>query len=384
MRKNLLSKAITPDNPCRSKQKKTILEKRVPNLLSQYNIEYIESYKHCVDCTEYVFDFYVPKYKILIISKYIEADRKRLYCYFDWHHIIFVKTGKEESAVKELRDVLQNRNPEIFNYEGEVYKQCRQNGFPYPQYTDKRMVQDWGHLCLAPSKSYTPHCRYGISIIGNFHKSIYDCSVEHLPTPVEGWNDDSILKYVITNRFIYQDTVNPSKVLSGLNICKRAPIVSRFNPMLARYLVKNYLDEFDTVFDPFSGFSGRLLGVSSCDKRYIGQDLNENAVRESNQIIDYLNLRNTASVKVKNILDSSGTYECLLTCPPYADKEVYNHEEVFKSCDDWICECLDRFKCKKYIFVVDKTEKYKDNVVMTLQNSSHFSSSTELVISFNV
>ena len=152
-----------------------------------------------------------------------------------------------------------------------------------------------------------------------------------------------------------------------------------FNLVLAKYLVRTYLNEFDEVFDPFSGFSGRLLGTASCDKRYVGQDIRWQAVEESSQIIRFLNLKG-CSVPQQDVLQSSGTYDCLLTCPPYSDKETYGSEVCYKTCDEWIDECLKRFNCKKYVFVVDETEKYKDFVVAEVQNSSHFSKAVEHVV----
>ena len=53
---------------------------------------------------------------------------------------------------------------------------------------------------------------------------------------------------------------------------------------------------------------------------------------------------------------------------------------VFKSCDEWIDECMKRFSCKAYVFVVDSTKKYKQYVTETLHNSSHFSKSKEYVV----
>ena len=38
------------------------------------------------------------------------------------------------------------------------------------------------------------------------------------------------------------------------------------------------------------------------------------------------------------------------------DKELYNDEFVFLTCDRWIDDCLKRFDCSKYVFVVDTTE----------------------------
>ena len=190
------------------------------------------------------------------------------------------------------------------------------------------------------------------------------------------------MKKVIHNRLIYKNDVDPHKVLKGFNISKICPRVSVFNPVLAKYLIEKYLNEFNTVFDPFSGFSGRLLGCAAVGKQYIGQDLNPVAVAEANQIIKVLELQNV-SVSVKNILDDTGTYDCLLTCPPYGTKEHYADETVFKSCDEWIDEILHRFKCNRYVVVVDNTDKYKECVTEEIRSTSHFNKTVEYVVVIN-
>ena len=45
--------------------------------------------------------------------------------------------------------------------------------------------------------------------------------------------------------------------------------------------------------------------------------------------------------------------------------------------------CLNNFDCKKYLFVVDDTLKYKQFIVEILENKSHFGSNTEYVILIN-
>lgn len=156
--------------------------------------------------------------------------------------------------------------------------------------------------------------------------------------------------------------------------------MSKFNPVLARYLILKYLSNYNYVFDPFSGFSGRLLGTLSCNKHYIRQDLNENAVDESNQIIRFLDAAENAEITVKDILQSHGKYECLLTCPLYYTKEIYNKETEFKTCDEWITECLQRFNCNRYVFVVDQTFKYKNHVTEEIKHTSHLTKTKEQVV----
>jgi DNA modification methylase len=248
--------------------------------------------------------------------------------------------------------------------------------FPYPTYEDKRMKKDWENLKRLPviiDRNYVGH-----SLIRNFHKSIWEARVGNHMTPIEAWNNRKCIDTCVRNRVIYSSDLSSQSIVDGFNIAKIAPKVSVFRVGLAKNLVQKYLSDYSTIFDPFSGFSGRMLGACALDKKYIGQDINLEHVKESNQIIKFLDL--DATVIQKDIFESNGEYECLFTCSPYNLKEQWNDNETDLSCDDWIDECLKRFKCKRYLFVVDKTEKYKDNVVERLGNTSHFSNNNELVI----
>ena len=81
-----------------------------------------------------------------------------------------------------------------------------------------------------------------------------------------------------------------------------------------------------------------------------------------------------------DVLESQGEFECLLTCPPYNKKEVYNNETMFKCCDEWIQECLDRFDCKRYVFVVDETKKFESFVKEEIRSDSHLTHAVERVV----
>lgn len=251
--------------------------------------------------------------------------------------------------------------------------------FPYHSYSDKRMINDYKHLC---EYDYKNGQKLGYSIINNFHKSIYSCHVGNKPSPIEAWNDNELLEKCVRNRFIYKSNLSSQNIADGFNVCKIAPKVSIFNPSLAKHLIKTYLDEFDVIFDPFSGFSGRMLGTCSLGKRYIGQDVNEVTIKESIEIKNKFNL--SAELINKDIFDSNGKYDCLFTCSPYNLKETWNNNnQKDLSCDEWIDVCLERFDCKKHLFVVDKTEKYKDCIVEEIENNSHFSNNKEFAILIN-
>ena len=87
-------------------------------------------------------------------------------------------------------------------------------------------------------------------------------------------------------------------------------------------------------------------------------------------------------MEVKDVLKSSGAYPCLFTCPPYGGKEKWNEKNdlIEKSCDEWIQECMQRFDCERYLFVVDGTEYFKDDIVEEIDNSSHMGKGKEYVV----
>jgi hypothetical protein len=221
---------------------------------------------------------------------------------------------------------------------------------------------------------------YGV--IQHFHKSIYEATRKNKPSPINAWNDKMLIKKAALNRLKYVGRCKLSDILQAFNVAKIAPKISVFKPSLAQNLIEKYLYSVNEVFDPFSGFSGRMIGCENTKKTYIGQDIHEGHVKESNEIIKYKNYKNS-TVIVKDIFnDFGGEYESLFTCPPYGGKEHWNknNDEIEKTCDEWIELCLNKYKCKKYLFVVDKTEKYKNYIVETIENKSHFGSNFEYVI----
>lgn len=228
-----------------------------------------------------------------------------------------------------------------------------------------------------------------LGLIHHFHKSIYDAARMGKLSPIEAWKDKNVIKKVALNRLKYVGHCKPSDILQGFSVTRIAQKVSVFRPKLAEQFIKKYIPYVKTIIDPFSGFSGRLLGSYNCGVRYIGYDLNEDHVRESNEIIKYKHLENICSVEIRNIItcdkkDWSKTENaCLLTCPPYGGKEHWNknRNEVELSCDEWIDLCLEKHNgCKSYMFIVDETKKYEDYIVDEIVNKSHFGKNKEYVV----
>ena len=244
----------------------------------------------------------------------------------------------------------------------------------YYQYVDDTYTKDF--LKLFKNNIEFPYPTD--TIISKYHHSIYDARKYNYMSPREAWCNKNVILKSALNRLTYVNSCTPKDVLRGFSVAKLAPKVSVFKRSLAEHIVNTYLYDVNEIFDPFSGFSGRMLGACDCGKTYVGQDINEIHVQESNNIIKDFALK--ATVICKDIFESSGQYESLFTCSPYRLKEIWNENEIDLSCDEWIGECLKRFDCRKYVFVVDETEKYKDCIVETIENKSHFGLNKEYII----
>lgn len=375
--------------------RKSSLEGRFEEFLIQNNFSYIHGYM--VEGTPYnhEFDFAIfkeDKLDILVdcdgtyyhgyetdengksVNTYIDDYRSQLVP--EGVKFLICLEGEEEKSYSE---VLKLINIDYNKYIQEVFDWCREVDFPYPKYKSNILNNSYSALLKSDVSNFSMNARYGMKIIDHFHPSIWKANRNGSISPYEAWQKDDLLIKCIKNRIIYKGcNLDRSKVLAGFSINKIAPKVSLFNPNLAKYIVGKYLFNYNIIFDPCSGYSGRMLGVCSLGKRYIGQDINIETVKESKDIIRYFNL--DASVECKDLLEDSGDYECLFTCPPYGSKEKWNQEIENKSCDEWIEEILSKYKCKEYIFVVDKTEKYLDYIVEELKNKSHFGSNLEYVI----
>ncbi len=210
------------------------------------------------------------------------------------------------------------------------------------------------------------------------HPSFFDANVAKQLSPKDAWDTEILFKKCVINRTIHNNALKPiplreripnaNQILSGFNVSKIAPYVSNFPPKKAKELIEQFVPtNVKTIVDPFSGFSGRLVGSLEAGKNYIGFDLNEIHIEESKNVAkEYSKKGLNVTLEAKDLFKTEKRLyeECwLLTCSPYGgpngNKESWNHkDEVNLSCDEWIDEVLKRYECEGYIFVVDQTTKY--------------------------
>ena len=245
-----------------------------------------------------------------------------------------------------------------------------------------------------------------------FHTSMRYANRKNCYSPYDYWQllkqDKELFKKFYENRLRCSDWFNEKQGRNfhylhegyvpefiygiGLSTSRKAPFVSYFKPALAKNLILKHLNNFNTIFDPCSGYSGRLIGSLCAGKNFIGYDINDVTIQESIQLYNYIkplfsNL--TCNLHVKDSLNTEQEFDCMLTCTPYENIEEWINGEGKKitskmNCDDWIDKLTQNFKCKKYVFVTDgNILKYKNYVQEELENTSHFGKNKEYVVVIN-
>jgi hypothetical protein len=289
--------------------------------------------------------------------------------YYDFKRTLSIPEGIKFIVIPEnnfelgIKIFWECLNQDYEEYLRNIYNWAINLPFPYPHYNEEKL-------------------KLGDNAIRHFHRSIWHCNHKGKLSPYDAWNNKEIMWKLVKNRSIYIDNLCPEKLLIGLSTSKLAERVSLFSSQLAFNLINEFLKNKNEVFDPCSGWSGRLIGAALANKNYIGYDISQQTIEESNQIIKHFNLRNQ-KVFQKNSLNEYGSFESLFTCPPYGYKESYGSGPIILSAEEWISICLKNFKCKSYLFIVDNPGKFKSNIVKKLEKKSQYGIIKEYVLLFN-
>jgi len=376
-------------------------EKKFAEMLANRGIHY--TYQDTYGTTDKMWDFVVYKdFNKTIPVAVIEIDGEYAHSIVSDHFGTKMGGHKDSSRFQEtdgviylqidskkitlgFQELMKCFGVDYLDWTTEMVARCLSMPFPYPEYSDKRMLRDWKNLkrqTMFGKKDGSP----SMSIIDHFHNSIYTSNKDGKVSPVEAWSDPFLLQQCVENRFIYC----PSADITSMHIARGfeknyiAPKVSVFSPHLAKYLLTTYALDSTVVRDPFSGFSGRMLGAVSLDKSYIGSDIREDVVAESEEIINFLNIVDKATVyqkDIESIVDEEvGEKSVVLTCPPYGLVESWSKELVNKTEEEWIDLVVSKIKADKYIFVVKNVSKYKHLIKENIKNRSHFATSSEYVL----
>jgi hypothetical protein len=203
-------------------------------------------------------------------------------------------------------------------------------------------------------------------------KCYYRVKFDNKLSPLEAWDNELLRWKMILNRIDYSGGwIDEKAVLNAYNITRVCKQPSWFSETFARQIIRAYIST-KTIIDPFAGWGTRLTASEKEGKKYIGIDANKDLVEWMKKPNYVYNDATTWTYE-----DEDAT---VFTCPPYGLTEQYFPGQLDLTTDEWINIVLKNVKCKEYIFVVKKTEQYKNYIIQTINNKSHFGNNYEHIL----
>ena len=227
-----------------------------------------------------------------------------------------------------------------------IFTYYRTFGFPFPQYSDKALTDDWDKLVntnttnLAPNNILTNSNKMwiGNKIWKHFCPHYYSATNDSKKSNMyEAFHNDNILKKAISNRLgiTYKETfqINGNSIKQAFRVGYLSGQVSVFSPVIAKFIYDKYTNPNDTVYDFSMGFGQRLLGALSSPNNltYIGADPWIHVVPALEKISTFLNKSNSCQLNKigaeffcpENL---HGKIDLAFSSPPYFNIEIYDND----------------------------------------------------------
>ena len=148
---------------------------------------------------------------------------------------------------------------------------------------------------------------------------------------IKMWNTNEFIKnkgyiqpFLFANRLKYinklPEQLTDLEIIRGLSYSGQVRAYTAFDNALMKRFIEKYKPI--SIFDPCAGWGERLLTAACYNIPYKGQDINQKLNEPYQKLIDSYNLTDQ-SVTIVDSATTENTADCLFTCPPYFDTEIY-------------------------------------------------------------
>jgi len=212
----------------------------------------------------------------------------------------------------------------------EVFAVLRSTGFPAPvPLSDKSFDRDVELVRLTQYR-VEDETLHPWSVSGNraclpYFPNRYKAASRGVRTAFEAWHDDKVLRWAIRFQLDAGDPVLPHRVLRAVTMQHRTPSV--FRPTVARWVYETYCRSGGKVWDPCSGYGGRLLGAFAAGVRYVATDVEPETVEGNRRLAERLGFTDAEIHECPAERFDPGTVDLVFTSPPYFDREQYSDRD---------------------------------------------------------
>lgn len=209
-------------------------------------------------------------------------------------------------------------------------------------YDKETLIKDWEKLKeFNTEKQFTSSVvRPGIKLCESFFPNFFDIKNDKGKSFKSFWNKEDLQKVLKWNRSSHS-TPYLSEIRRGIYFCNGLTKNTMYRPHLAKMICDFY--DPKRVLDPCCGWGGRLLGVTSGGREYVGFDTNKETYDNLLSLVDFLNLENYVTLynEGSETMNFKNEFDLVITSPPYFNLEIYSDgekqsENMFSSYDVWL------------------------------------------------
>ena len=218
-----------------------------------------------------------------------------------------------------------------------IFKHFRDRGFPYH---DLRTAEEFSQELAAAKKYYNASTlitsdgvvKQSMHLLGlawQFFPHAYEVQCGDMKSPMDVFKNDTLLYKTIKKRMAHGTYFSNSGMRKSLGTVTGAQAVSNFRPTAAAAIYDRYCPNGGVVFDPCSGWGGRLLGaeLSNNVSTYHGVEPSTKTFNGLQSLSGHCEITsNITQGCAEDILVPD--CDVVFTSPPYFDCEKYAEEET--------------------------------------------------------
>lgn len=218
----------------------------------------------------------------------------------------------------------------------EVLTYYRQHGYPHLSLTDSDIQQAFLAL-LRTSDTFDPGVlgqnMVGLTLANFYHPEMLGVRCRNFMTPLEVFNDDTLLREAILKRIRLGSHLKPWGIRKILASMRRTQRVSNFRPASAKFVYEFFKPKLTVDFS--AGWGGRLLGALAAGVPYVGIDPSTVALANNQRMLDKLReLFPDRTFEAELVCECAedvlgqGRWrpDLIFTSPPYFNVEKYSDE----------------------------------------------------------
>lgn len=224
-----------------------------------------------------------------------------------------------------------------------VFNHYRNVGFPHYNLTASERDYEFGKLldyCRSHGETIVDNrnirqTMHGLALAWSYFPHHWDVPVGNMKTPAQVFASDELFLAAIKKRMIRGTYLSDSGIRKALKTFSGTQGVSNFRPTAASAIYDYFAEPDSTVWDPSSGYGGRLLGaiVSNNVSTYIGTDPATETFAGLLSIADTFANRTNTTVQLHNmgserIQLEPNSVDLVFTSPPYFNTERYSDEST--------------------------------------------------------